>query len=627
MIEKKFADALEPIIDAIVAVEKRVDSLQLTPGPAGDVGVPGKDGRDGLDADVELVAKRLAKEHAEVLRGLPGVDGKDGAPGKDASVYDVAKELVENYGDKLRGEPGLDGTNGIGIKSLVQDTDERLTIVLDDGAEVHVELPRGEKGDRGNDGSDGLGIEVKLWEPGVYREGTFTMANLGQFFKAVRDTASEPGKSADWARVGSFGFSWKGVKKDGVEYQDGDLYIDGGSTFLFINGKGRIFAQRGTPGQQGPAGKDGADAPHIVTGKFYENELSFVLSDGEIISADVEGLKTFWYGEFKKNMLDVLDAQHAARMARGAPLTEFRGYWSQSTEYAVGDVVTNNNATWVCVKEPVLGLFDADNWTKIASLSSGGGGAVTLRGLSDVSQRDAPSLGSVPTWTYVNTQTAAQGHWDFAKPTAHVKPWDGSTHWEGGATVIHHGQLWRAVFENTNVEPVMEDGKATLYMHIGGKPTFGLVPMGVSSSPPPAGFQDRPPSSWAFWLQYTDDKTMAIWEFVIKGKNPTTGKITGEWEGRPWMVIAHRGYNPPPDKTPPGIVIVWLYGNSTSTKPAVVGQQKWALVDLRSSLGMLNDVSVLAPKDGDILVYDGTEHKWKATSGSAWYLAMKAAHP
>jgi hypothetical protein len=424
-LEKAIASAVEPIVEDLVALEQRLKNVSLIPGPAGLDGTPGKDadpievadvlvskyadalrgekgldgkdgqsGEPGRDADIDAVAKKLSEEHAEVLRGLPGADGAPGRDGVDADPTVVAARLKtdSSFIETVRGEKGdrgdagsngadgkdglngENGSDGVGIKSLLQDSDDRVTIVLDNDTEVHVDLPRGEKGERGDSGTDGLGIEVKSWEPGVYREGTFTMANLGQFFKAVRDTASEPGKSDDWARVGSFGFAWKGIKKEGVEYQDGDLYIDGGSTFLVINGKGRIFAQRGAAGAAGPAGKDGADAPRIVAAKFYENELSLVLSDGEIMTAEIDGLKALWRSEFYKNIVDVLAEQHAARMMRGAPLTEFRGYWSPATDYGVGDVVTNNNATWVCVKDPVLGLFDADNWTKIASI---GGGSVS----------------------------------------------------------------------------------------------------------------------------------------------------------------------------------------------------------------------------------------------------------
>lgn len=55
MIEKAVASAIEPIVDEILALEKRLDAIQLIPGE------PGKDGKDAepVEVDVDDVVKAL----------------------------------------------------------------------------------------------------------------------------------------------------------------------------------------------------------------------------------------------------------------------------------------------------------------------------------------------------------------------------------------------------------------------------------------------------------------------------------------------------------------------------------------------------------------------------------------
>lgn len=111
MIEKKLVEILDPVLDQIIAVEKKVDTIALTPGPAG---APGEPGRDGVDADPELIAKRLKddEEFRAVIKGEPGAPGVDGSPGRDADPAEVAKALAETHAEVLRGLPGEPGAAG-----------------------------------------------------------------------------------------------------------------------------------------------------------------------------------------------------------------------------------------------------------------------------------------------------------------------------------------------------------------------------------------------------------------------------------------------------------------------------------------------------------------------------------
>lgn len=670
MIEKKLVEILDPIVEQIVTVEKKVDAIQLTPGPAGAPGTPGADGRDGVDADPELVAKRLAedeafraalkgdpglpgapgepgkdadvaevaeflaKAHSERLRGLPGADGQNGAPGADASPEDVAAVLATKHVEVLRGLPGQpgkdgekgadgnDGNDGVGIKSLEQDDDGTLHIILDNDETVQVELPRGEKGDpgeRGKDGNDGLGLETKAWEPGIYREGCYVTAEIGRVYKAARDTNGEPGKSDDWERIGSAGFAWTGLKKEDRAYQNGDLYIDGGSAFIFWNGKGRIFSQRGQKGDAGPKGADGKDGTSIIAVKADNSGFHMAFSDGSVLTADVEGLDDYLDTKAHIKLMNWLDAEaQTIRDEGGITFRAFHGQYSYGRSYAEGDVVAYNKALWIA-KRKTRTDFDMDEWSRMLSGGGGGSAGMTMRQLADVYHKAAPLLGEMPIWSYPPGSSSTEGQFFFKTPNAHIKSWDSVVNWEAGSVVYHNGQLWRAIFENHNVEPAHEEGKVTLFIKIPGEPSFGIVPMTLGPNQPPSGEQPPPPSKYAYHVQYVSDTNISIWKFVYKGLNPITGQRFGEWEGRPWQCIVWRGLVPPP-ASPPGTVMVWLYG--TTGHAPVLGQQKWAPLDISSSLSTAPDVDAPAPKDNMILVYSASEHKWKAVDGKAWVTAQ-----
>ena len=104
MIEKKILDAVEPLLDEIVALEKRLESLQLQ---KGEDGKDGANGADGVSPDPVAVAEVLMEEHAELLKGLAGSDGKDADPEAVASV------IIEKHLDLIKGADGADGANGL----------------------------------------------------------------------------------------------------------------------------------------------------------------------------------------------------------------------------------------------------------------------------------------------------------------------------------------------------------------------------------------------------------------------------------------------------------------------------------------------------------------------------------
>lgn len=244
-----------------------------------------------------------------------------------------------------------------------------------------------------------------------------------------------------------------------------------------------------------------------------------------------------------------------------------------------------------------------------------------LKELSDVDHTSQPALGTMPIWTYPAGQPHTSGKFFFNSPNAHLKNYDSTIHWESGSTVFHQGHIWRATQENSNIEPQLEPGKTHLFIHIPGEPSFALIPTGISAAPPPAGTQPMGAMRYAYWLQYTDDHTMKVWKFKVTGKNPSTGKLEGVWEEKSWPCVAWRHPIAPPTRFDPLSVFVWIYDEPTGTAAPVIGQQAWAQIHMSMNLSQGNDVNAPFPKHGDVLVYDGTQHKY-VNMTKAQFLAM-----
>jgi hypothetical protein len=234
-----------------------------------------------------------------------------------------------------------------------------------------------------------------------------------------------------------------------------------------------------------------------------------------------------------------------------------------------------------------------------------------LQDLADLSKRAAPSLGEAPTWTYPAGHPE-QGQFVYKTSNAHIKNWDSVSNFESGTVVYHQGQIWRATRDSSNVEPRVEDGRTQLYIHVPGEPTFGILPTDITTTPPPSGLQPIQ-FKLGYWLQYTNDRTISVWKFVIKGADPGTKRPIGEWEGRPWTCFAWRSPNPPSAPVPPNTVVVWIRTKSKSAAP-IKGQQDWASLEFESFLSECEDVAAPTPANNDVLLYDATAQKWVNTS-------------
>ena len=156
MDERTLTKAVEPIIDLVLDLEKRVKDIQLIPGE------PGK------DAEPEAIVELLMEKHLVELTGpagLKGEDGQDGKDGKDAEPLaiedvaavlkadeeftsglkapapdpeEVAAILAEKYGDQLKGEPApLIDVNDLAAV-IVKDHIDILALRGQDGKDAEV---------------------------------------------------------------------------------------------------------------------------------------------------------------------------------------------------------------------------------------------------------------------------------------------------------------------------------------------------------------------------------------------------------------------------------------------------------------------------------------------------------
>lgn len=284
MIEKKFLEILEPVVDEIVALEKRVGELQRTPGPAG---ADGKDGRDGRDASAADVKALLADDAGfrSALKGEPGIDGKDGRDGADAKDVDptaVAAVLKADpdFVARVRGEKGDPGEKGQDGAAGRDGADATPV----DPVEVAKALMR----DEGFVLSVSKQAEEVPWVPGIHREGKLVSAYMGRSYVAVCDTTDEPGDSPHWKRVGTLGMRDTGGFEEARKYEPGDLYHKDGGTFLFDGANTRLYAGKSVS----PKDIDKALKPLLasISALLDRVKVLEVLSDDQ--RAEIERMKS-----------------------------------------------------------------------------------------------------------------------------------------------------------------------------------------------------------------------------------------------------------------------------------------------------------------------------------------------
>jgi hypothetical protein len=145
----------------------------------------------------------------------------------------------------------------------------------------------GAPGERGERGADGAGLEAPAWVPGaICREGACVQHHIGQTFRALRDTAEEPGTGDTWARVGCGGFRLAAPWVEGASYVDGDLFVRDFGLFLQWKGEASLLVgrgprgERGIRGEHGDAGRPGRDGATLAGVELQGARLTLSWREG-----------------------------------------------------------------------------------------------------------------------------------------------------------------------------------------------------------------------------------------------------------------------------------------------------------------------------------------------------------
>ena len=101
-------------------------------GPQGDTGPQGPQGRPPTEQEIELAVSIWMQANRDSLRGTDGRSGNDGADGRDG---------VDGRPGPV-GPVGPTGAAGIGIALVEQRSKDSFYITLDDGREFEIELPK-----------------------------------------------------------------------------------------------------------------------------------------------------------------------------------------------------------------------------------------------------------------------------------------------------------------------------------------------------------------------------------------------------------------------------------------------------------------------------------------------------
>ena len=101
-------------------------------GPQGDTGAQGPEGRPPTEQEIELAVSIWMQANRDSLRGTDGRSGNDGADGRDG---------VDGRPGPV-GPVGPTGAAGIGIALVEQRDEDSFYITLDDGREFEIELPK-----------------------------------------------------------------------------------------------------------------------------------------------------------------------------------------------------------------------------------------------------------------------------------------------------------------------------------------------------------------------------------------------------------------------------------------------------------------------------------------------------
>ena len=291
----QIAKATEPLVAQIALLTARlaeVDARAMVPGPRGDRGVDGTDGKDG-GRGTDGTNGRDGDAGRDGVNGERGVDGKDGLDG-------------ERGADGIAGTDGKDGTDGATGKDGL-DGDRGLDGL--DGAigKDGIDGQNGIHGADGKDGADGLVGKMPMaeaWTDRVHYSGA-CVTRHGALWQAKVDTGKEPG-GEDWLCLVAAGVDGRTPVMRGT-YDPADEYFyldivarDGGSSVAIRDNPGdcpgpgwQMLTAPGKRGQKGETGDRGIQGPEgkaaaALVGAAVDADglLTLAMDSGNAFTAD-----------------------------------------------------------------------------------------------------------------------------------------------------------------------------------------------------------------------------------------------------------------------------------------------------------------------------------------------------
>lgn len=157
---------------------------------------------------------------AEAVKELPAP--KDGEPGKDADPEATKAMIAEQVSEAVKELPkpkdGEPGKNGADITGGTVNRDGHLIVTLSNGETKDFGLVVGKDGAPGKDGKDGRdGFSLSDFDADLHEDGRTVLLSFTQ------------GETKHTIELGFPAMIYRGVYKDGGEYQKGDCVTWGGS--------------------------------------------------------------------------------------------------------------------------------------------------------------------------------------------------------------------------------------------------------------------------------------------------------------------------------------------------------------------------------------------------------------
>ncbi|WP_417585124.1 hypothetical protein [Pelagibacterium sp.] len=199
--------------DAFAAFEKRLEAIEARQPEKGDPGA------DGKGADPDTVAAMVSEAVERAVSSIPVPQD-----GKSVTVEDIAPLVEQSVSEAVKaiplpkdGKDGADGRDGLDAVTPIL-KDGVLIFTMSDGSVKEVGFVTGADGKDGENGKDGRdGFSLENFDATLMKDGRTILLTFDQ------------GDTIFKSEMGVPAMIYRGVYKEGQEYERGDTVTWGGS--------------------------------------------------------------------------------------------------------------------------------------------------------------------------------------------------------------------------------------------------------------------------------------------------------------------------------------------------------------------------------------------------------------